>query len=375
MKITKRLLSLFMVLLVLTVFMISRSGVSKSDAEKVIINELELLKNLDSETTLKYIAYQELFPDTSENAALSDEVEEVFSLFFQDFAYKILDIHVDKSRQSATANVRLCTLDAKSLAQDYTASRLKNMILSDTHSKDVPDSTDSLADRYLLLNHLLKTHSYDTVERNCEILLRKSSAGHNTWEIKRTLTLENDLVGGLISYLSDPDILSPEDTLAVYLDTLKKMNEEEMSDFLGVESLLNTTDPDKNSIALALVEQVHKNFNYEITGSTTQGYSATVETQITSFDSDSILAAYQEELDTYLSSTDAVIDGSEKRALYSMQLLLKNIEENQNTHTSKAVFHLVNNGISWTLDNASAELGNAIFGTLTTTPSGEETVE
>lgn len=375
MKITKRLLSLFMVLLVLTVFMISRSGVSKSDAEKVIINELELLKNLDSETTLKYIAYQELFPDTSENAALSDEVEEVFSLFFQDFAYKILDIHVDKSRQSATANVRLCTLDAKSLAQDYTASRLKNMILSDTHSKDVPDSTDSLADRYLLLNHLLKTHSYDTVERNCEILLRKSSAGHNTWEIKRTLTLENDLVGGLISYLSDPDILSPEDTLAVYLDTLKKMNEEEMSDFLGVESLLNTTDPDKNSIALALVEQVHKNFNYEITGSTTQGYSATVETQITSFDSDSILAAYQEELDTYLSSTDAVIDGSEKRALYSMQLLLKNIEENQNTHTSKAVFHLVNNGISWTLDNASEELGNAIFGTLTTTPSGEETVE
>ena len=375
MKITKRLLSLFMVLLVLTVFMISRSGVSKSDAEKVIINELELLKNLDSETTLKYIAYQELFPDTSENAALSDEVEEVFSLFFQDFAYKILDIHVDKSRQSATANVRLCTLDAKSLAQDYTASRLKNMILSDTHSKDVPDSTDSLADRYLLLNHLLKTHSYDTVERNCEILLRKSSAGHNTWEIKRTLTLENDLVGGLISYLSDPDILSPEDTLAVYLDTLKKMNEEEMSDFLGVESLLNTTDPDKNSIALALVEQVHKNFNYEITGSTTQGYSATVETQITSFDSDSILAAYQEELDTYLSSTDAVIDGSEKRALYSMQLLLKNIEENQNTHTSKAVFHLVNNGISWTLDNASEELGNAIFSTLTTTPSGEETVE
>ena len=45
-----------------------------------------------------------------------------------------------------------------------------------------------------------------------------------------------------MTYLSDPDILSPEDTLAVYLKTLKKMDMEEMSNYLGVESILNTSD-------------------------------------------------------------------------------------------------------------------------------------
>lgn len=369
MKIAKRLLPL---LVILAVFIIGCSSVSKTDIEKAITNELDLLKNLDSETTLKYISYQELFPDSTENADLSDEVKEVFSLFFQNFSYKVLDIDVDKSNQSATASVRLCTLDSKALAKDYAASRLRNAILSDVDSKDTKENTDSLADRYLLLNHLLKTHKYDTVERNCEVKLQKSSDKHGTWEIKRTTTLENDLVGGLITYLSDPDILSPEDTLAVYLKTLKKMNVEEMSNFLGVESLLNTTDSDKNAIASALVEQVHKKFNYEITGSTSEGYSAIVEAKITSFDSESILSAYQEELDTYLSSTDAVIDGSEKRANYSLQLLLKNIQDNKSTHTSTAVFHLVNDGISWSLENGSEELGNAIFGTLTTTPVDEE---
>ena len=369
MKISKRLLPL---LVILAVFIIGCSSVSKTDIEKAITNELDLLKNLDSETTLKYISYQELFPNSTENADLSDEVKEVFSLFFQDFTYKVLDIDVDKSNQSATASVRLCTLDSKALAADYAASRLRNAILSDVDSKDTEENTDSLAERYLLLNHLLKTHKYDTAERNCEIKLQKSSDKHGTWEIKRTSTLENDLVGGLITYLSDPDILSPEDTLAVYLKTLKKMNVEEMSNFLGVESLLNTTDSDKNAIASALVEQVHKKFNYEITGSTSEGYSAVVEAKITSFDSESILTAYQQELDTYLSSTDAVIDGSEKRANYSLQLLLKNIQENKSTHTSTAVFHLVNDGISWYLENGSEELGNAIFGTLATTPVDEE---
>ena len=34
-------------------------------------------------------------------------------------------------------------------------------------------------------------------------------------------SLENDLVGGLMTYLSDSDLMSPEETLSVYLDTSK----------------------------------------------------------------------------------------------------------------------------------------------------------
>lgn len=44
----------------------------------------------------------------------------------------------------------------------------------------------------------------------------------------------------------------------------------------------------KNSIASALAEQIHKNFNYVIKSSSENGYNATVTTEITTFDSDSI---------------------------------------------------------------------------------------
>lgn len=66
--------------------------------------------------------------------------------------------------------------------------------------------------------------------------------------------LENNLVGGLMTYLSDNNLLSPEETLTVYLNTLKTMNTEQMGNYLGIESLFNTSDTDKNSIATALVE-------------------------------------------------------------------------------------------------------------------------
>ena len=80
-------------------------------------------------------------------------------------------------------------------------------------------------------------------------------------------SLEDDLVGGLIADLADPDILSPEDTLTVYLDTLQKLDLKEMTSYLGVVNIMNTSDTAKNSIASALAEQIHKNFNYVIKSS------------------------------------------------------------------------------------------------------------
>lgn len=375
MKIAKRLLPLLLV--ILAVIGIGCSHVDKTVVEDVITNELDLLKNLDSKTTQKYISYKELFPDAEEKVKLSDEVKEVFSLFFQDFDYKILDINVDKDKKTAAASIRLSTLDAHTLAEDFAASQLKKEILeaADADSQNTEDITISLEERYLILNQLLKTKEYDVVESNCTIELADKGEKDEVWEIKRTYSLENDLVGGLMTYLSDPDILSPEDTLAVYLKTLKKMEMEEMSNYLGVESILNTSDSAKNAIASALVEQVHKNFNYEVKESSIEGYNAVVNTEITTFDSDAILSAYQKELDAYLSSPDAVIDGSQKRYQKSHELLLDNIESNTAVKTAPAAFHFTNDGVSWKLQDESSELGNAIFGTLTTSPveNGEDT--
>lgn len=373
MKIAKRLLPLLLVILAILGFGCSHR--EKSAVEKVIKNELDLLKNLDSDTTQKYISYKELFPDATKDTDLSEEIQEVFSLFFQDFDYKILDVDVDKNKETAQATLRLTTLDAHSLAKDFSGAQLKQQILEAAASQNTEDNTVSLEKRYFILNELLNKNDYEAVESNCTIGLKNTVKEGTKWEIKRTYTLENNLVGGLMTYLTDPDILSPEDTLAVYLKTLKKMNKEEMSNYLGVESILNTEDSNRNAIALALVEQVHTHFDYKVADCRVDGYKAVIEAEITTFDSNAILKSYQKELDTYLASPEAVIDGFDKRFQKSYDMLLANIQDNTAACTVPAVFHLTNDGVSWRLDDSST-LGDAIFGTLNISPvENEETGE
>lgn len=116
----KRLLPvLFSLLLVLALSMLCGcSRTDSSDTEEVLKSELDQLKNLDSDTTQKYIPYTEMFPDATENTKLSDEIQNVFSLFFQQFDYKILDVSVDEDKKNAQASLELTTIDAKSLATD-----------------------------------------------------------------------------------------------------------------------------------------------------------------------------------------------------------------------------------------------------------------
>lgn len=373
MNIKKRLTPLLCILFVLfAVFMNSGcSQKSESNVKNVVRNELDQLKNLNSETTQKYIPYKELFPDATENTALSDEINEVFSLFFQKFDYKILDISVDTANNSATASVKLTTIDAKTLAKDFAAELLRTEITEAAQAQtgNIKDSSKSLEAHYLILNRLLNTNKYDSTETDCSIQLINTGSGKKEkWEIQRTSSLEDELVGGLIADLADPDILSPEDTLTVYLDTLQKLDLKEMTSYLGVVNIMNTSDTAKNSIATALAGQIHKNFNYVIKSSSENGYNATVTTEITTFDSDSILADYQEKLDEYLASADAVIDGSQKRYEKSFEILLNSINDNTATTINDVDFVLINDGVSWKLQDEGNTLGDAIFGTLTDSP-------
>lgn len=372
MKIVKYLLAFFFVFLAVSVCGCSYSA--KTSAEKAIKKDLDLLKNLDSETTMKYISYQELFPDSDDNTELSDDIKEVFSLFFQNFDYRILNVSTDQNQETASAQLRLTTLDAQALARDFVSQSLQDEILkAASGDEDTEENENSLEQRYLRLHKLLKNNSYKTVDRNASIqLINHGSSSNPNWEITHSYSLENDLVGGLITYLSDPDLVPPDETLGVYLKTLQEMDVQQMSNYLGLDSILNTSDPAKNTIASALMEQFHSCFNYKITDTSVSGYLAEVQADLTTFDSDSILSQYEEELNTYLASADAVIDGSQKRYNKSHELLLDSIKNNTTTTTVNATFHLTNDGVSWKLQDAGTELGNAIFGTLTTSPVPED---
>ena len=374
MKSVKHLLAFLMIIL-LSVFLCSCSQSAKAHAEKAIKKDLDLLKNLDSETTMKYISYQELFPDSDDSTKLSADIKEVFSLFFQNFDYKILGISVDSDEKNASAQLKLTTLDAEALASDFVSASLQEEILETASGKE-NDNGNSLEQRYLLLYKLLKNNTYSSAERNTSIQLNNlGSSSEPDWEITHSSSLENDLVGGLITYLSDPDLVPPAETLTVYLKTLQEMDVKQMANYLGLDSILNTSDSAKNAIASALMEQFHSCFNYKISSTSVSGYLAEVDAELTTFDSNSILTQYEKELNTYLASADAVIDGSQKRYNKSHELLLDSIRNNQATITATATFHLTNDGASWKLENAGTELGNAIFGTLTASPVPEDSTE
>lgn len=374
MKTVKHLLAFLMIIL-LSVFLCSCSQSAKAQAEKAIKKDLDLLKNLDSETTMQYISYQELFPDSDDSTKFSADIKEVFSLFFQNFDYKILGISVDSDEKNASAQLKLTTLDAEALASDFVSASLQEEILETASGKE-NDNGNSLEQRYLLLYKLLKNNTYSSVERNTSIQLNNlGSSSEPDWEITHSSSLENDLVGGLITYLSDPDLVPPAETLTVYLKTLQEMDVKQMANYLGLDSILNTSDSAKNAIASALMEQFHSCFNYKISSTSVSGYLAEVDAELTTFDSNSILTQYEKELNTYLASADAVIDGSQKRYNKSHELLLDSIRNNQATITATATFHLTNDGASWKLENAGTELGNAIFGTLTASPVPEDSTE
>ena len=95
MKSVKFLLPLF---LLCTVLFCGCTGKEEKKIDEVVKRELDLLKHLDSDTTQKYISYQEIFPGDIEDAAMSSDVEEVFSLFFKEFDYKILDTSIIRDK-------------------------------------------------------------------------------------------------------------------------------------------------------------------------------------------------------------------------------------------------------------------------------------
>ena len=170
MKTVKYLLAFFFVFLAVSIT--GCSHLAKTSAEKAIKKDLDLLKNLDSETTMKYISYQELFPDSDDNTELSDDIKEVFSLFFQNFDYKILDISIDQDQETASAHLRLTTLDSQALAKDFITQSLKDEILKAASSEKSTDNDgNSLEQRYLHLHKLLKKGSYKTIDRNASIQL------------------------------------------------------------------------------------------------------------------------------------------------------------------------------------------------------------
>ncbi len=355
----KRLIQakLFFALLI----MLSLTGCGNTEqrqVKKAVVSEFDRLKELNSKTVQSYLASESLFPDASTSQAPPAVIEEVASLFFKNFDYKILKIHAAET--TASCRLQITTLDAHALAKDYQREYLTQVIMAAANGQAYTDI--SLEQRYLLIKDLMEKNAYQTISNSCNINLVKDK---RRWKIQRDADLNNQLVGGFITAAANPYLLTPADTVDVYFGALKNMDASQLSVYLGLNALFSESDENSQALANALLKQVHACFNHRVVNSQDNGTTARVDTEITSFSYDAIVSEYNKKLDDYLNTTDALIDGPSGRLTKSNELLLGCINDNDATQVQTISLNLVNDGVSWKL-KSSSQLGTALFGEFNT---------
>lgn len=351
-----RILPLF--LLPICLFFNGCGNKEKADVKAVITQDLDKLKNLDADTAREYISAENLFPNSTSADYAQDSVDDFISGYFQDFNYKILDIKTEKD--SATASLRLNTLDAQGLAKDYMEAQLQNQILDTASSKQKASGT-TLEDHYRLLCQLMEENDYPTVENSCTIQLRKM---HDTWIIQKTAALENDIIGDFITYVSNSNLLTPEETLDIYLSTIGSMNEEQLVCYLNLEHYLNGDDPVMDEFVSLILNQVMSDFSYIIKETIQEGYDATVHVDVTTFDIDAVIRDYNTRYQKYLETPESLYTGTEGRQQEALTLMRECLKESTATTTLNVPVQMVNDGNSWTIQSPE-QIGNSIFGNLT----------
>ena len=329
----------------------------KSRIRKVLSEELGLLKAMDQGTEPDLLSYDLLFPGGFSGEGSSDEAKNALSLFFRSFSYKIRSVEVNNP-DHATVQAVLTTLDPVAVAKDFSASRLENEIYA---MVDQSFSSSVQNNPFYLLHQLLNTRKYQTTTAEAEIFLEKENG---EWGIVKSPALEDTLTGGLLSSLSDPYVLSPEETLQVYFDTIGKMDQVELESFLGIDALSEEADTNHQQIAKALASQIRQHFDYTILESAVSGYTSQVFANITTFSAQAILQAYETSIGEYLASADALIDGYDARMEKAGSFLLESIMANTEVEETSHSFLLHNDGISWKLDSPGESLGAALLGTL-----------
>ena len=314
-------------LLFAALFLMSGCGSAKDkdQIKAVVEEELDILKALGNGEEL--------------SAALSlPDSPEVFRSFYRDFDYRILNIKLDRGSHTAVVKVSLKTLDARVLAKDLKAEELRREILH-----------NSIKNRLSILHTLLLAKEYQLKDRLCDIRCTKEKEG---WSIIHTASLENELSGGFLSALADPELLRPEEVCEIQLKALKEMDTEDAVSFLGhsFESQGSNWE-DHYDIARVLAEEYLASMEYRILDTRIKGYQASVTVEITAFDEEAVLKSYQSSLDTYLHSAAAVIDGEENRERMSLKLLKEAIRGCKETKAIEHTFDLYNDGSAWKLSS------------------------
>lgn len=343
-------LSLFLFLCFLS--LAGCAGKEERTVKKTVKAQLEQLKDFDSAVVQDCISTEELLPEELQDEALSQELADIFSLFYQDFSYRIKEVSVEENQAHVTAKIK--TLDAKALAKDFSKAALKEQIKTSVSSSD----TFSLEESCVLLKDLIKSGEYETVSLTTDIQLQKNQ---ENWEIIPTKELDSTLTGNFLKYATDAKLLSPKEIVKVHFDAMKSFNPQELRTYLHLDSILNTDQQYQTSMGEALAKQISKHFSYKILEETSDSAQAVVQVSITSVDFHSIINSYKKKVSKWLKTSEALSAGTQGRREKEREILISCIEKNKKTSSQKLDIHLVNDGVNWKIQ-MDDEISNALLG-------------
>ena len=101
---------------------------SERSAKEAVEQELERLQSSDSQLIQSTIDAQDLLPTSQYTAEAAEEIGNIFSLFYKNFSFKVKEVSVDEEKGTGKAKTQLTTIDACSLAKDYSLSLLEKQM-------------------------------------------------------------------------------------------------------------------------------------------------------------------------------------------------------------------------------------------------------
>lgn len=313
------------------------SGCRDSEQVKLVKSELNQLQKLDENTIRTFISYENILrPGSSPD--VSSKATETIQLFFQDFDYRILSSRITDDTATVTAEIQ--NIDTKTLAKDLCLE-----LIARSSSPNAEDNTILSGNSYFALLHdFLSQNQYESVKTEVHFYLKKTG---EQWSIQGSETLEDELLGGFISCLHDPYLVTPEEITAKVCGMLKEQTPEEWIAYLGMKDIFSTYSTLSGKVDLALAAQISKCFSYDIQEVTVTGDKATALVDITSLDMNGVLDEYLDRLLDYASTTEAVRATDTELADKTAALLAECLNANHKTCTKTVEINFTNNGTTW----------------------------
>lgn len=317
--------------------------------------ELELIRDLDSDTIRSFVSYENLMHSHLASGAIGTETTEAVELFFEHFRYDITNEEINGDKAVVTVSIR--NLDMREVAIACCTEILKQSV------QIYPDeNTFTTSDYYRLLRDTLQHGKYSLKETTATFRLTKDESG---WVILADQTLEDEIVSNFISCMNDPYILPASEVLDIQLNALKALTADQWTDYLGIQDVFSTYNTDYSTlIDTEYAEQLARYYDYEILRCSENGNAANAVVRIYSVDMTNVLSLYREYLLDYASTTKSIRDDDVSFSNETASLLLKAFEDNHQRGVTDINLTFYNNGNNWDVFFSNA-FTDAVMGGMT----------